>query len=116
VGVGIDGRIPHATIPVVTALIGEGDIRRFQIAMDDPFLVCGFKCLRDLLRNGQCFIDWNATPRDARIQTLAVHEFEHEELLTARLIEQRQGLTDVFEESTSRRQPQDVVSPAHRKA
>ena len=40
------------------------DVRRFQIAVDDALLVRGFERIRNLLRNGQRFIDRDRATRD----------------------------------------------------
>jgi hypothetical protein len=34
------------------------DVRRLQIAMDDALLVCGFKSVDDLPRDGQHLVNW----------------------------------------------------------
>ena len=39
------------------AVFGQYDIRGLQIAMDDPFLVRGFKRLRNLSGNGERLLD-----------------------------------------------------------
>jgi hypothetical protein len=50
--------------------------------MDDALVVSGFEGLCDLLGDAERFVnrDWSA--RNAFIEALAVHEFEHEELRT----------------------------------
>jgi hypothetical protein len=58
-----------------------------EIAMDDAFLVGRFESLRDLSRNRERFIDGDLSSRDSAVQALAVHQFEHEELLTVGLVQ-----------------------------
>ena len=62
------------------AVIGECDVRRFQITMDDALLMRGLQHFGDLLGNRERLIDGDRPTRDPFVQALAVHEFEHEEL------------------------------------
>src|SRR5437763_1964310 len=55
--------------------------------MDDSLLMCSFERLRDLLRDGERLVDGNRSACDAAIETLAVHEFQHEELLAVRFVQ-----------------------------
>ena len=59
--------------------------------MDDAPLVRRFEGLRDLRRDCERLVDRDRAGRDAAIQTLAVHEFEHEELLAVGFIETGDG-------------------------
>src|SRR5262249_52471532 len=69
------------------AVLRQGDVRRFQIAMDDPFLMRGFKGLRDLRGNAERPIDRHPASRDALVETLAVDQLEDEELYLVRFFE-----------------------------
>src|SRR6516165_7940651 len=55
--------------------------------MDDAFVMRRFKGLRDLPGDVERLIDWNRPASDALVQTLAVDEFEHEELRAVDLFE-----------------------------
>ena len=46
--------------------------------MDDPLIVRGFKCLGNLSRDRQRFVDEDRALRDPIRQRRAVDEFEHE--------------------------------------
>ena len=39
------------------AVFANLDVRGFQVAMDDPLLVCGFERVGNLLGNGERFVD-----------------------------------------------------------
>ena len=54
------------------------DVRGFEIAMNDALLVRGFQGLRDLLRDGQRFIERDRAARDPLRQIVAFDEFHHE--------------------------------------
>src|SRR6266849_5190882 len=49
-----------------------------QIAMDDVLLVRRLQRLRDLLRVGECFVEWDRALRDALRQVVTLDEFHHE--------------------------------------
>ena len=56
--------------------------------MNDPLLVRGFERLRDLLRRSPSASSTGIGPRAMRsVQALAVHEFQHEELLAVRFVQ-----------------------------
>ena len=46
--------------------------------MDDPLLVRGFERLRDLLRDGQGFVERQGSARDALRQIVTFDELHHE--------------------------------------
>ena len=55
----------------------------FQVAVNDSFLVCGFECFGDLLRNGESFFDRNrSVSLDALCQRLAGHQL-HDQIARA---------------------------------
>ena len=54
------------------------DVRRLQVAVNDPLLVRGFERLGDLLRDRQRFVDRDRATRDALGQVLALDQFHHE--------------------------------------
>ena len=54
------------------------DVRGFQIAMNDPLLVCGLERVRDLLRDRQRLVERNRAACDALRQVVALDEFHHE--------------------------------------
>ena len=60
------------------AVAAHLDVRGLQIAVDDPLLVRGFERLRDLLRDGQGFVERHGSARDALRQIVAFDEFHHE--------------------------------------
>jgi hypothetical protein len=49
------------TVPSARTLMFAG----FQIAVNDPLLVCGFQAVRDLLRDRQRLVERNRAARDA---------------------------------------------------
>jgi hypothetical protein len=60
------------------AVCAHFDVRGLEIAVNDPLLVCGFECLRDLFRDRQCFIDGNRAARDPLREIIALDEFHRE--------------------------------------
>ena len=54
------------------------DVRRLQIAVDDPLLVCGFERLGDLLRDRQRLVERMAPSADPLRQVLAIDELHDE--------------------------------------
>jgi hypothetical protein len=46
----------------------------------------GFECLRDLLRDPERLVDRHLAACDPLSETLAVHQFQHEELRTLRFV------------------------------
>ncbi len=54
------------------------DVRRFQIAVNDPLLVRRFERLRDLLRDRQRFVDRDRPARDSLREVFALDQFHHE--------------------------------------
>ena len=69
------------------AVFGHRDVRRFQIAVDDPLLVCCLERLADLFGHPQRFLDGNRSVPDALVQALAVHKLENQELSAIRCVE-----------------------------
>src|SRR4029079_8246845 len=69
------------------AILGERDIRRLQITMDDPLFVRGFERLGDLLGDAERLIEWNLAACDSFVEALAVDELQDEELRAVGLIE-----------------------------
>src|SRR5262245_10585224 len=66
---------------------GQRDIRRLQIAMDDPFVVCGFECFGYLFGDRQRVLERQWTACDRPVETFTVHEFEYEEFGAVRPFE-----------------------------
>ena len=56
------------------------DIRRLEIAVDDPLLVCGFEGFRDLPRDRQRIVDGNRPLRDAIGERGPLDQLQHERL------------------------------------
>jgi hypothetical protein len=54
------------------------DICRFEIAMDDPFVVRGRKCIGDLPSDREGFLNPRAAFLQALCQRQSLHQFEHE--------------------------------------
>src|SRR5215831_11632477 len=63
------------------------DVCRFQIPMDDTFLMCRFERLTDVLADLEGFFDRNRSALNALRERLALHEFEHEKTRSARLLQ-----------------------------
>ena len=63
------------------------DVRRFQIAMNDPLLMRGFERLGNLFRDGQRLVDRDRPARNALRQVLALDEFHHEGLHAVGVLE-----------------------------
>ena len=55
--------------------------------MDDALLVRGFERLRDLLGNGQRFVDRDGTVRDTLGEIVTLDEFHHEGVYATGLLE-----------------------------
>src|SRR5688572_11165418 len=60
------------------ALRRDSDVRRLEIAVDDPRLVRGFEAGRDLAADVERLVDRRGTARHALGQVLARHELERE--------------------------------------
>ncbi len=58
----------------------DHDVGGLQIPVDDPSLVRGLERLGDLPRNRQRLIERNRSPRDPRVQALALHELHDEDV------------------------------------
>ena len=69
------------------AVNADLDIRRLQIAMDDPLLVRCFEAVRDLPGDRQRFIEGNRSPGDALRQILANHQLHDERMGPVRVVE-----------------------------
>ncbi len=63
------------------------DVRRLDVAVNDPVLVRRFERLGDLLRKGQGFVERNWSARDPLRQVIALDEFHHERESAAALFE-----------------------------
>ena len=59
------------------AVIFDLDVCRLEIAVDDPLLMRSFKAFRDLLGNGQRFINRDRSLLDSLGQSWAFDEFEN---------------------------------------
>ena len=57
---------------------GDVDVCRLEIAVHDPFLVCGVERIRDLARDGQCLSNRYPPAVQAGRQRFARNELEHE--------------------------------------
>jgi hypothetical protein len=60
------------------AVVAHLDVRRLQIAMNDPLLVRGFEGQRDLPRDRQSFVERHGSAPDALRQIVAFDELHHE--------------------------------------
>ena len=60
------------------AVAAHLDVCRLEIAVDDPLIVRGFERLRDLLRDGQGFVERQGTARDALREIVAFDELHHQ--------------------------------------
>ena len=65
------------------------DVRRLQIAVDDPLLVRRFERLRDLARDGQRLIEWNSALRDPIGQRWSFDELQYQSADTRQLLRDR---------------------------
>jgi hypothetical protein len=62
-------------------------VSRFEIAMDHSFLVCGFQCLADTLRNMECFLDRNRAVPQTVCKSVTLDQFQNEEACLIRFFE-----------------------------
>ena len=76
------------------AVRSELDIRRLEIAVNNPSLVRCFQGFRDLSGNWQRFIDWDRSFPDSIRQRRPFDQFEYEDVHPVRLLEPMNG-TDV---------------------
>ena len=74
-----------------SALRCDLDVRRFQIAVDDAFLMSGFERVGDLTRDGKCFLNRQRTRRQTLGKRRALHEFEYEAADAVRLLQSVDG-------------------------
>jgi hypothetical protein len=63
------------------------DVGRLQVTVDDAFLVSRFEGFCDLLEEKQCLIDTYSPTTDLLRQSLAIHEFQDQEVHAVRLFE-----------------------------
>ncbi len=75
--------IEHLHRPVV----GQFDIRRLEVAMDDPALVCRIERVGDLPRNRDHVARWQRTLRDALGQRGSVHELHRDRVVPVSLFD-----------------------------
>jgi hypothetical protein len=61
-------------------IFGQGNIRGFQIAVDDAFLMRRFQRFRELPGDDEGLIDRDRPTRNALVQALSIHQFEHKEV------------------------------------
>ena len=73
------------------AVAAQLDVRRLEIAVNDPLLVRSGERLGDLSRNRQGFGERNRPLRDAIGQRRPFHEFEHERRHVAGILESVDG-------------------------
>src|SRR6266700_111120 len=66
---------------------GHEDVRRFQIAMHDPFGVCGLESAHDLDTERQNRIDVEGTAANAVGERLAVEQLHDDEMLRLELLD-----------------------------
>ena len=69
------------------AVWGDLDVRRFEISVNDPLLMCRVKGIGDLSRDGQGIGQRNGPTRDAVGERLALDQFQHERADAIRLFE-----------------------------
>jgi hypothetical protein len=55
--------------------------------MDDPLLVRGCKSLRELLSDGECFVDWDGPLGDPIGEGRSLDQFHHERADAVRLFQ-----------------------------
>ena len=98
------------------------DVGRFQVAVDDAFLVRRFESLGDLKEERQCLIDRNRTPLDPLGQRLALDQLHDEEAgvsLSLEAVEGGDGYSPwsawTRESSPSNRTPWRPRSPTGKK-
>ena len=62
------------------AVVSHFDVRRLQIAMDDPVLMRLLERLGDLARNRQRVLEWHGPARDQRLELRAIDQFHDQGL------------------------------------
>jgi hypothetical protein len=61
------------------ATVGDEQIRRLDVAVDDPGTVCGLERVGNLDRERQQHVDLERAPGDAMLQRHPVEKLHHEE-------------------------------------
>ena len=77
-----ESEVQHLDDPIRRDL----DVRGFQIAMDDPLLVCRFEGFGDLARDGERVIDRHAATRDPIREGVPLDELENERVGVAAVL------------------------------
>jgi hypothetical protein len=69
----------EAEVQHLDAIIGgELDVRRFEVAVNDPLVVCGFERVHELSREAERVGQRHGTARDAFVERRALDQLEDE--------------------------------------